>query len=72
MLCQVSEMLILLILLEQETNQIKGNYFGISVTRSGEISPLWHNFQSLGQIFKGSFSIWQNFDPTLAKMLCYW
>ena len=43
-----------------------------SVTRFGEILPLWHNFKSLGQIFEGLFSIWQSFNLTLAKMLCYW
>ena len=30
-----------------------------SVTRFGEILPLWHNFKSIGQIFEGLFSIWQ-------------
>ena len=25
----------------------------VSVTRFDEISPLWHNFKSLGQIFEG-------------------
>ena len=43
-----------------------------SVTRFLEISPLWHNFKSLGQCFETLFSIWQNFNHTLAKMLCYW
>ena len=41
-----------------------------SVTRFGEILPLWHNFKSIGQIFEGLFSIWQNVDHTVAKM-CY-
>ena len=43
-----------------------------SVTRFGEILPLWHNCKSLGCIFEGSFTIWQNFDPTVAKMFYYW
>ena len=43
-----------------------------SVTRFGEILPLWHNFKSIGQIFEGLFSIWQIIILTLAKMLCYW
>ena len=43
-----------------------------SVTRFGEIVPLWHNFKSLGQFRLGLFSIWQNVYLTLAKMLCYW
>ena len=38
-----------------------------SVTIFGEISPLWHNFKSLEQIFEGLFCIWQDFYPTLAK-----
>ena len=41
---------------------------GFSATRFGEISPFWHNLKSLGQIFDGLFSIWQNFDHTVAKM----
>ena len=44
---------------------------GTSVTRFCEISPLWHNFKVLGK-FLCVFSIWQNVDPTLAKMSCYW
>ena len=43
-----------------------------SVTRFGKISPLWHNFKSLGEIFQGLFSIWQNFDPTVGKMFYIW
>ena len=39
----------------------------ISVTRYGEISPIWQNLQSLGQIFKAPFTIWQNFEPTFAN-----
>ena len=42
-----------------------------SVTRFGENSPLWHNFKSIGQNSQGLFSIWQNFDRTLAKMFYY-
>ena len=42
-----------------------------SVTRFGKISPLWHNFKSLGQFFEGLISIWKKFNLTLAKMLSY-
>ena len=42
------------------------------MTRFGEISPLWLNFKSLGQIFWGLISNWQNFDPTVAKMFFIW
>ena len=38
------------------------------MTRFGEISPLWHNFKNLGHIFEGLISLWQNVDPTVAKM----
>ena len=37
------------------------------MTRLGKISPLRHNFKNLGHIFEGLFSVWQNFDPILAK-----
>ena len=37
------------------------DYF--SVTRFGEMSPLWQYFKSLGQVFKSLFSVWQNFEP---------
>ena len=36
-----------------------------SVTRFGEIAPLWQNFTSLWQIFDTLFLIWQNVEPTL-------
>ena len=39
-----------------------------SVTRFGEITPLWHNYKRFGQFFEALFSIWHNFDPTLAKI----
>ena len=32
---------------------------GRSVTRFGEILPLWHNFKSIGQIFEALYSIGQ-------------
>ena len=43
-----------------------------SVTRFGEISPLWQNILRLRQNLSGLFSIWQNFEPILAKVLFYW
>ena len=42
--------------------------FSASVTRFGEISPLWLKFTSLGQIFDGLFLIWQNSMATLANL----
>ena len=42
-----------------------------SVTRFGEISPLWHNLKNLGYIFERSFSVWQNVDPTVTKKLIF-
>ena len=41
-----------------------------SVTRFGEISPLWQYFKSLGQFCTGLFRVKQNFEPTLANLLC--
>ena len=43
-----------------------------SVTRFGEILPLWHNFKNLEDIFEGLISVWQNVDPTVAKMFYSW
>ena len=40
-----------------------------SVTRFGEISPLWQKFSRLWQIVDGLFFIWQNVDPIL--LICY-
>ena len=37
-----------------------------SVTRFGEISPLWQNFLLFWQNLDGSFCIWQSFELTLA------
>ena len=42
-----------------------------SVTRFGEISPLWQSFKRLWQFVKGLLSIWENFAPSLAKCLLY-
>ena len=39
-----------------------------SVRRFAEKLPLRHYFKSLWQICEGLFSIWQNFDTTVAKM----
>ena len=44
----------------------------LSVTRFGEISPFWQNLQSLGQFFKALFTIWQNFETTLANFVYFW
>ena len=43
-----------------------------SVTRYGNISPIWQSFKSIWCIFLGMSSILQNFDHTLVKKLCYW
>ena len=44
-------------------------FYSTSVTRFGEILPLWQNFDSLLQCFVGLFIIWHNFDPTLNKII---
>ena len=43
-----------------------------SVTRLGEISPLWQNLKVFGQLLKALFTIWQNCEPTLAFILYCW
>ena len=43
-----------------------------SVTRYGEILPLWQKFTSLWQMFNGLYLIWQNTQPTLANLWHYW
>ena len=43
-----------------------------SVTRLGEISPLWQKIPSLWQIFVSLFPMWQNAKPTLANLYHYW
>ena len=44
-----------------------------SVTRFGEISPLWQNFKSLWLLFEGLICIGQNFEPNWANFhFCYW
>ena len=49
-----------------------------SVTRFGEMTPLWQIFKALWQIFKalwqnfqGLVSVEQNFEPHLANLLYY-
>ena len=43
-----------------------------SVTRFGEISPLWNILKVFRQFFLKTFSIWQNFEPTLANSFANW
>ena len=47
-------------------------YYGNSVIRFDEISPLWQKFTRLWQIFEGLFLIWQNIRPTLAHFVHHW
>ena len=42
-----------------------------SVTRFGEISPLWHNVRKLGPLWMGWVGIRQNFELTLANFTFY-
>ena len=43
-----------------------------------QCGQIWHNFatlakfQKLSSFFKGLFSVWHNFEPSLANFLCYW
>ena len=43
-----------------------------SVTRFGEILPLWQKFTSLWQFFGGLFLIWPNAEPILANLWHNW
>ena len=47
-------------------------YTASSVTRFGEISPLWRFLKRLRHFSESLFAIWQNFEPPLAKFECYW
>ena len=42
-----------------------------SVTRFGEFSPLYHSIKKLWPFWKGSISICQSFEPTLANFIRY-
>ena len=44
-------------------------FIQISVTRFGEISPLWHKIKCLWQFCEGLFSIWQKVLPTLVNTI---
>ena len=44
-------------------------FYKSSVTRFGEIPPLWQNFKTLGQFFECLVSVGQNFETTLAHIL---
>ena len=43
-----------------------------SVTRFGEISAFWQNFKNIWQLFEGSISVWQTFEPTLENSAGFW
>jgi len=43
-----------------------------SVTRFGEMTPLWQIFKALGQNFDGLVSVEQNFEPHLANLFTMW
>ena len=43
-----------------------------SVTRFGEISPLWHNIKKHLSFWKSSFSIWKHFELTFGNFKWFW
>ena len=43
-----------------------------SVTRFGEISPLWQIIKHLWQYISGLFGFGQSFQLTLAQFVCHW
>ena len=49
------------------------HFFAVtSVTRFGQISPLWQKFTSPWQFFDGLFLVWQIDDSTWANLWHYW
>ena len=64
-----------------DLESLQVRHTGTSVTRFGEISPLWHHFKkylakfrhfgiilkNIWQFLEGLFSVRQNFDLTFAK-----
>ena len=46
-------------------------YLAYSVTGFGEISSLWPKFKLIGQHFECLFSIWHNFESTLANSVYF-
>ena len=42
-----------------------------SVTRFGDISPLWHDVKNLWPFWNSLFGIWQNFELTLTSNLIW-
>ena len=43
----------------------------ISVTRFGEISPIWQNFKTIWQLVEGSISVWQTFEAIWENSMCF-
>ena len=43
-----------------------------SVTRFGDIPPLWQKLKNIWQYIKGLFGFGQSFQLTLAQFLCFW
>ena len=43
-----------------------------TVTRFGEISPFWQKCCCIWEFLDGLLSIWQNFESSLAHLICYW
>ena len=42
-----------------------------SVTKFGEISPLWQNLKNIMQLYEDLISIWQTFAPILENSVCF-
>ena len=59
----------MLLLPRPTTHTLICSLFITSANRFGEIPPLLQNFKTLRQFFEGLVSVWQNFEPTLAKRL---
>ena len=53
-------------------NYVIALWIGFSVTRFGEILPLWHKLKCLGQFYVGLFSIWHKLLLTSVNIAYKW
>ena len=71
--------------MEEYSEHDQDHNFVQNVWPTTQCDQTWRNFATLakfrhfgkilkvfGQLLKALFTIWQNFEPTLANILCYW
>ena len=39
--------------------------------KRGQFDKIWQHFKDFLEFLKALLTIWQNFEPTLASILCY-